>query len=212
MMSGIVLRIAVVEDHDVVRSGLTTILGREADFRIVASVGSGEALLDILDEVVPDVIVLDHRLPGINGAETCREVRRRRPSTSVLMLTSFPNDDVVRSCLGAGARGYFTKGEQIEQICEAIRSMARGSLVLGPAVADCVAEWARRVQTGPRSLDADDVQLLRLVAQGMSNRKIAEHLHLSDRLVKMRLKTTMRKLSSTSRSGAVASALERGLL
>jgi DNA-binding NarL/FixJ family response regulator len=207
-----VLRIAIVEDHEVVRTGLAAVLSRQPDFRVVASVGSGEALLKIVDDIRPSVVLLDHRLPGMNGAETCRELVRRRQDVAVIMLTSFSNDNVVRTCLGAGARGYLTKDVETVQLCDALRCAADGSLILAKRVAGRVPDWARRVQPGPHSLDGDEIDLLKLVAQGCSNKEIAERLHTSDRVVKMRLKTTMRKLSSSSRSAAVATALELGVL
>lgn len=209
------IRVLVVDDHEVVRAGILALIERASDVEVVASVSSGEEALELLDALAPDVVVLDHGLPGIRGAAVCREIVRRRPRTSVVILTSYLEDGVIHACLAAGARAYLVKDADATDLVRAIRAVARGEAVLAPQVVDRVLEWARRakaIHEGGVSLDASEGLVLSLVAQGMSNREIARRVRVSEGTVKATLRSAMRKLGVTQRAHAVAAGIQRGVI
>lgn len=205
----------VVDDHEVVRAGIAALLEREPGVEVVGTAGSGEELLAHLDGLVPDVVVLDHRLPGMSGAAACREIVRRRPATGVVVLTTFLDDGVIHACLAAGARAYLAKGASGSDLAHAVRAVARGEAVLAPQVVDRVLEWARRAkaiyQEG-ESLAPHEVVVLSLAAQGMSNPEIGRRLKLSEGTIKAYLRSAMRKLGVTERAQAVAAGIRRGVI
>lgn len=209
------IRVMVVDDHEVVRAGIAALLEREPDLEVVGTAGSGEEALELVDGLVPDVVVLDHRLPGMSGAAACREIVRRRPATSVVVLTTYLDDGVIHACLAAGAHAYLLKGASGSDLVHAVRAVARGEAVLAPQVVDRVLEWARRAkaiyQEG-ESLAPHELVVLSLAAQGMSNGEIATRLQMSERTIKAYLSSAMRKLGVTQRAQAVATGILRGLI
>lgn len=208
------MRVMVVDDHEVVRCGVSALVDREPDMEVVAVVSSGEEALAILDETRPDVVLMDHRLPGMHGIEACRRILRRRPSTSVVILTSFMTDDVIHQSLVAGARGFLTKDIDTADIPRATRVVANGDAVLSPSVTARVIDWARGAKALEQghSLSSRELELLSLVSEGFSNRALAEHLGIRETTVKSALRSAMRKLGVTRRWEAVAVAMERGAI
>lgn len=213
-MGSQVIRLMVVDDHEVVRAGLQSVLSREDRFQIVGSAATGLEALDIFDNTSPDVVVLDHRLPDTTGAAVCAEMVRRRPSVSVIILTSFDSDEVIHACLVAGARGYLTKSVANGELVAAVRAVADGGVYLAPEITERVITWARQARNiqGDRSLVHEEVEILGLVAQGFSNRQIAGKLCMSESTVKVRLQGAMRKLGAKKRLDAVAAGLRRGVI
>lgn len=208
------IRVMIVDDHEVVRSGIVSLFKREPDLRIVGEATSGEQALVALQSLRPDVVLLDQRLPGMTGAETCREIVRRWPSTAVLILTSFASDEVIHSCLAAGARGYLTKSIETTDLPRAVRAVARGESILAPSVTERVIDWARRAKAAHvgSSLSPREVEILSLLAEGMSNRELAGRLGMREATVKASVQATMRKLGVTRRWEAVAVAIDRGVI
>lgn len=209
------VRLMVVDDHEVVRAGIETLLARESGIKIVGSFGSGEEALQALDEGKPDVVLLDYRLPGVSGAATCREILKRRPETAVVILTTYMDDDVIHACIVAGARGYVLKDAQKSDLAHTVRAAARGESILASEVTKRVLEWARRakaIHQGGDPLAPHEVEILSLVAKGMSNREIGDKLHTSEHSVKVHLRAIMRKLGAARREEAVAIAIRRGAI
>jgi DNA-binding NarL/FixJ family response regulator len=208
------IRLLVVDDHEVARAGLQSLLRRDDRIHIVGLASTGAESLDLFDKTSPDVVVLDHRLPDMTGANVCAEMVRRRPSASIIILTSFESDEVIHACLVAGARGYLTKAVANGEIAAAVHAVADGGVYLAPEITERVVTWARQAKQiqGDRALAAEEIEILGLVAQGMSNRQIAGELCLSESSVKVRLQTAMRKLGATRRLDAVALGLRRGVI
>lgn len=208
------IRVMVVDDHEVVRSGITSLFARESDLKVVGEASSGEQALVVIESLRPDVVILDQRLPGMTGAETCREIVRRWPGIGVLMLTSFASDEVIHASLVAGARGYLTKNVDTTDLPRAVRAVARGESVLAPSVTERVINWARKAKAAHvgTSLSPRDVEILSLLAEGMSNRELASRLGMREATIKANVQATMRKLGVSRRWEAVAAAIDRGVI
>lgn len=210
-----VVRVFVVDDHEVVRAGVEALIDREPDLLVVGSARSGEEALEHLDASRPDVVVLDHRMPGMSGAATCREIVGRRPETGVVILTTFLDDATVYSCLSAGARGFLLKGGGIHDLVATIRSVGRGAPVLQPKVLECVLDWfssGRAVYHEEELLADHEHRVLSLVARGMSNREIGGVLGLSEATVKLYLRGVMKKLGASQRGEVIAVGIQRGVI
>ncbi|HEX9774931.1 MAG TPA: response regulator transcription factor [Actinomycetota bacterium] len=209
------IRLLIVDDHEVVRSGLATLLEREPGIAIVGSLASGEETLAQLDELRPDVVLLDHRLPGMSGSAVCAEITRRKPEISVVILTTYVDDDVIHASLVAGARGYVLKDALGQDLIHSIRAVARGDAVLAPQVTDKVLGWARSSRAlleGHEALTPVEKTVLQLVSEGLSNPAIGERLNVSAQSVKLTLRSIMEKFDVSTRSQAVAVGIRKGLI
>lgn len=197
------------------RAGIISLLEREPEIQIVASVGSAEDALDVLGTAAPDVVVLDYRLRGMRGAMACREILGRRPEMSVLVLSSSDEDVIVHACLSAGARGYLLKNAQGPDLVHAVLAVARGGSVVAPEIIGKVIRWACQVKTisaEDDSLATREVVALSLAARGLTNSDIARKIGMSEGSVKLSLRSAIRKLGATERSEAVAVGIRKGLI
>lgn len=209
------IRVLVVDDHEVVRAGVTAVLSKSDGIDVVATAGSGAEALRLFDDLRPDVVILDHRLPDLTGASVCQEMVAQRPGCSVIILTSFDTDEVIHACLVAGARGYLTKNVVNGDLAAAVIAVSQGDVYLAPEITQRVIEWARAAKHlyhADWALVPDEVEVLGLVAQGMSNRQIAFELCVSESTVKARLKAAMKKLGASRRLDAVAAGMRRGVI
>ncbi|MGW1027866.1 response regulator [Streptomyces sp. NPDC002577] len=212
-MTASALRLLIADDHAVVRAGLRALLEGAADLDVIAEAGSGEEAVRLAVELAPDVALMDLRFAGtdrgIDGVEAVRRLTAEAPGTPVVMLTSYAGRaDVVRA-LEAGARGYVLKAGPPEDLFRAVRSAAAGGMGLAPEiVGDLVGQVVH-----PRSeLTQRERDVVRLMADGHSNRSIAESLFLSEATIKSHLVRIYRKLGVDNRAGAVSEAARRGLL
>jgi DNA-binding NarL/FixJ family response regulator len=207
--------VLVVDDQELVRSGIVALLSKDESVRVVGARTCGEEALDDLDALKPDVVLLDHRLPGISGSATCTKILERDPDVAVVILTTEFEDDIIYACLTAGARGFLLKDTSSADLVAAVRSAARGESVLAPIVMEKVVEWARGAKTLSREeddLDALEVTILELVSEGLSNPAIGKRLRISSQSVKLKLRSIMAKLGVTRRSEAVAVGIRRGII
>lgn len=207
------ITVFLVDDHDVVREGLVAILEREPDIEIVGRSDSAESALEALPDVDPAVIILDHRLGGMDGVEACREIAERRLRAQVVILSAYLNEEVVQAAFLAGARAYVVKDVEAAELKRAIRAAVRGETVVDPKVAGRFLSWAARLD--PRATGAlrpTELRVLRLLVQGKSNREIAGTAGLSPHTVKSYLREIYQKLGVGSRAEAAAVALRRGLI
>ncbi|MGW6933538.1 response regulator [Lentzea sp. NPDC054927] len=207
------LRLLIADDHTVVRAGLRALLEGEPDFNVVAEVGSGEEAVRVAVGLRPDVVLMDLRFGnaehGIDGVEAVRLLTAQLPGTAVVMLTSYSGHaDVVRA-LQAGARGYVLKAGLPEELFRAVREAATGGIGLASEV---VGHLVGRVVTPPLELSEREKEVIRLMADGHSNRSIAQSLFLSEATVKTHLVRVYRKLGVDNRAAAVSEAVRRGLL
>lgn len=204
-----VVRAAVVDDHPVVRDGLVAMLGSDPDIEVVGSAQDGAEGLRLIDRTAPDVVLMDLRMPGTSGTEAIRELRRRdRDRPRILVLTTYDTDRDIRGALEAGADGYLLKDARRDDILRAVHDLAAGRPVLS-AAALTVLTGAR--DPGPQ-LSGREVEVLRLVADGCTNRAVASRLGIGEATVKTHLGHVYEKLGVSDRASAVRSAWELGLV
>ena len=210
------LRLLVVDDHEVVRQGLVSLLGRRAGFEVVAQAGSVAESIEQAARYEPDLVVMDVRLPDGSGIEACREIRAARPETRVIMLTSYPDEEAVLSAIIAGASGYLLKQIRGRDLVAALESVGRGESLLDPAVTEKVLERVRRLVSGDAAdeladLTAQERKILLLVAEGQTNKEIAAEVFLSDKTVKNYVSSILSKLNLQRRTQAAAFVAKRHL-
>lgn len=210
------LRVLIVDDHAVVRQGLRTFLDSEGDIEVVGEAGSGEEAIERARELQPDVVLMDLVLPGIDGIEATRRLAEVCPNARILVLTSFDDDDKVFPAIRAGARGYILKDVPAESLGRAIRSVARGEFLLHSAIANKVLEELQYT-IRPEVADAADltsreIEVLALIAQGHSNKEIAEKLAISIKTVKTHVGNILSKLHMADRTQAALYAVRQGLV
>ena len=207
------IRVLIVDDHEMVREGLMSMLRSEPDFEVVGQTGRGAEVAELVESTKPDVVLLDTRLPDISGVEVCRRLTRKHPGVAVVILTTYTDVELVEECLQAGARGYVVKDVERFSLKESIRAVSRGHAVLAPQVAGPIIERMRRRQSGekrPAGLNTSQVAILRLISLGHSNREIAADVHLSENTVKTHVQEIFRKLGVRNRVEAAILAGKSG--
>lgn len=214
------IRILIVDDQALFREGLRTLLSVQPDFDIVGEAGNGEDGLKMAVQTHPDVVLMDLRMPIMDGVKTTERIKSSLPACRVIVLTTFDDDELVFDGLRAGAIGYLLKDVSSNKLFDAIRAASRGEYFLLPAItAKVIAEFARIPRSNPnRSHDSAETlsprenEILRLVASGDSNKEIAERLVISEGTVKNHLSNILAKLSVKDRLQAVIRARELGWL
>jgi two-component system response regulator DevR len=202
------IRVLIVDDHEVVREGLRALLRRRSEMTIVGEADSVASAISEARKTEPDVVVMDVRLPDGSGVEACREIRAHRPDTKVLMLTSYADDDAVFSSIMAGATGYLLKQTRTNTLVDAIERATRGESLLDPSVTQRVLERVR--SAGSRKddelslLSEQEEKILDLIAEGKTNKEIAQEIFLSDKTVKNYVSSILGKLNIRRRSEAAA--------
>jgi DNA-binding NarL/FixJ family response regulator len=205
-----VVRVLIADDHPVVRSGIRGMLASDPGFEIVGEAADGTEAVALALRTEPDVVLMDLRMPALDGASATAEIRARRPETQVLVLTTYDTDaDIVRA-IEAGAIGYLLKDVPHEELSRAVRAAARGEPVLAPAVAERLMDRARG--GAGDALTAREIDVLQLAARGLSNNEIAKELFVSATTVKAHLAHIYRKLGVSDRTAAVTTALERQVI
>ncbi len=208
------IRIAIVDDHEMVREGLRTILQPEDDFDVVAESGSADGIVALVDDAHPDVVLLDARLPGITGPEATRLLAASHPEAAVLIVSTYSDDELVDECIAAGAKGYVMKDIKQFSLKESIRAVHRGEGAVSPAVAARVLDRLRGAPAEPTEphaqLSDSQCKILRLIAEGFSNREIASRVHLSENTVKSHIQEIFRKLQVRNRVEAALRATKEG--
>jgi DNA-binding NarL/FixJ family response regulator len=203
------LRLVVVDDHEVVRQGLVSLLDRREGLQVVAEAGSVAEALEMTRKFQPDIVVMDVRLPDGSGIEACREIRSELPTTRVVILTSYPDEEAVLSAIIAGASGYLLKQIRARDLVSALEAVGRGESLLDPAVTEKVLDRVRRIATGAYTdelaqLTQQEQKILALVAEGKTNKEIAAEVFLSDKTVKNYVSSILSKLNLERRAQAAA--------
>jgi DNA-binding NarL/FixJ family response regulator len=211
-MTTTVVRVVVVDDHPVFRLGLVALIDGLENMEVVAEAASAKEALDAVREHDPDVVVMDVELGAVSGIEATRSVLAASPSTGVLVLTMFDDDDSVHAAIRAGARGYLVKGARPAEIDRAIRAVANGDVILGAAAARLAQLQWRSTSAGPfPELSEREREVLDLVARGLDNRAIARRLVLSDKTIRNHVSNIFTKLGVGSRGEAIARARDAGV-
>lgn len=204
------ITIMLVDDHPVVREGLRGMLEAEPDLSVIGEAGSGDEAVALSRVKQPDVILMDLRMPGLDGVGATRKILADRPGQRVVVLTTFETDADILRAVEAGASGYLLKDASRTELAGAIRAAARGETVLAPSVAGKLVNQVRNPTSSP--LSAREIEVLRLVAQGSTNADIGRALHISEATVKTHLLRTFGKLDVSDRTAAVTTAMRLGLL
>ncbi len=212
------IRLLLVDDQRLMREGLRTLLELENDFEIVGEAGDGQAALDLYAQLNPDVVLMDIRMPVLNGVEATRRLRAQWPEARVIILTTFDDDASVFEGLRAGALGYLLKDVSGSDLASAVRTVAGGGALIEPSVARRVfAEFARLAPSAkpaelPEPLSERELEVLRLVADGLSNKEIGQKLSLAEGTVKNYVTNVLGKIDARDRTQAALRARELGLI
>ena len=201
------IRVLTADDHSVVRAGIAAMIANETDISVVAEAGNGEEALARYSEHRPDVVLMDLRMPKVDGVAAIRAIREADPGARIIALTTYDGDTDIHRALSAGACAYLVKDVLVAELMNAIRGAAAGKRVIPAAVASRLAEFTPRVDLTTR-----EVEVLRLVAKGLRNREIARIIGRTEGTVKVHLKNIHEKLGVEDRTEAVTLALQRGII
>jgi two-component system, NarL family, response regulator LiaR len=210
------IKVVLVDDHNVVRMGLKAFFDTLKDIRIIGEAATGEEAIRLAQELAPDVMLMDLMMPGIDGVEATRQVKKVSPHTKIIVLTSYHNDEHIFPAIRAGALSYVLKDVDPDDLADAVRRAYAGEAVLNPRVAARMVKemhGSRDVTTNPfRELTDREMEVLRLIAGGKSNQEIAEILVLSEKTVKTHITNLLSKLHLTDRTQAAVYAWREGIV
>jgi DNA-binding NarL/FixJ family response regulator len=201
------LRVMCVDDHPLVRKGVAAILANEPDMELVAEASDGQEAVEKYRQLHPDVVLMDLRMPRMDGTEATRAIRAEDPEARIIALTSYDGDQDIYRALEAGVRGYILKEMVHSEVVKAIRTVQAGKRLMPPEVAERLSEYFPQV-----ALTAREVEVLSLVARGMANKEIAHKLGTANGTIKMHVQNILEKLGASDRTHAVTIAIERGIL
>ena len=211
------ITILIADDHTVVRDGLSAMLAREEDFRVVGEARNGVEALDKARALKPDVVLMDLRMPEMDGVEAMRQIREEQENAKFIVLTTFDSDEYIFDAIDAGAKGYLLKDASREDLFKAIRAVHAGESLIEPGVAakvlDRLAELSRyRAEASSNLLSDREIEVLRFMAKGSANKNIAAELSISESTVKSHVANIFQKLDVNRRTEAVTVALQKGII
>lgn len=212
------IRVLIADDHALFREGIRRLLGSAGDIEVVGEAGSGEEAVGLVEDLTPDVVLLDVMMPGMSGIDVARVIRTTSPRTRVVILTVHANEEFLFEAIKAGAMGYLLKDASPDELLRAVRLVAQGDGLLAPAVAAKVFKEFARVAAAQdlapvlTTLTARETEILRHVTAGLANKEIARALNISERTVKNHLSNIMEKLHVNSRTQAAVYALRTGIV
>ena len=209
------IRILITDDHPVVREGLSAMLSREHDIKVVGEAKDGREAVAKVNELQPDIVLMDLRMPEMDGVEAMRQIRKDHSDIQFIVLTTYNNDEYIFKGIEAGARAYLLKDAPRDQLFKAIRAVSRGESLIEPAVAgkvlDRLTELSRQVTT-PEVLSEREIEVLALLARGASNKIIADSLNIGQSTVKTHIQSIFHKLEVNDRTEAVTVAVKKGII
>ncbi|MDP6455315.1 MAG: response regulator transcription factor [SAR202 cluster bacterium] len=218
-MESLPIKILIVDDHTMVRDGLSSMLGRQEDFAIIGEAGNGREAVEKAQDLGPDVILMDLRMPEMTGVEAMRAIGERDPEAKIIVLTTYDTDEYIFDAIEAGAKGYLLKDTSREELFSAVRAVHRGESQIEPGVAAKVltrlAQLSRQNSDPNRSNDTlsdREIEVLQLIAGGAANKQIAVDLSISESTVKTHVANIFQKLDVSHRTEAVTQALQRGII
>ena len=210
------IKILIADDHPVVREGLIAMIRREPDFMVVGEAINGLEAVNKAKELKPDVVLMDLRMPELDGVEAIRQVSAVEPNTKFIILTTYSDDEYIFRGIEVGARAYLLKDAPREDLFKAIRAVYRGESLIQPVVAykvlDRFAALSRQAQAPAEVLSEREIEVLRLMAKGYANKEIAAQLHITDSTVKTHVSSIFQKLNAKDRTEAVMQAVKRGII
>lgn len=209
------IKILIVDDHEVVRKGICSILEEEPDFEVVGEAENGTKGLEMLRALKPDLALIDIRMKGMNGSALCRIARQEGLQTILVILTSYADEELVQTCLQLGVQGYILKEIQGFDLVKSIRSIMDGGSILDPKATKVAMRWIQdrsENSSNLKSLSPRDIEILELIADGMTNREIGQRLYLSENTIKTYILEIFRHLEVKNRIEAVVTAYRQGIL
>ncbi len=206
------IRILIADDHPIVRDGLVAILNTQPDFEVIGEAVDGKELVERAAALLPDIVLTDLEMPRLDGVDAIRQIRERLPNTRVIVLTVFDTGDRIISSIQAGAQGYLLKGAPRGEIFTAIRAVHAGGTLLHPIATSQLVQHLRTPEADPEPLTDREMEVLRLLAQGRTNREIAQTLSITERTVKFHMSALIGKLGAANRTEVVSVAIQRGLI
>ncbi len=212
------IKVLIVDDHTVVRDGLATMLGRQRDMAVVGEASNGLEAVERARELHPEVILMDLRMPELDGVEAMRRIAAEDPQVRFIVLTTFDSDEYIFDAIEAGAKGYLLKDASRDELFQAVRAVHRGESLIQPGVAarvlDRFAQLSRQASSasGVDVLSGREVEVLRLMAGGAANKEIGASLYISESTVKTHVANIFQKLDVKDRTQAVTQAMQRGII
>lgn len=210
------IKILIADDHPVVREGLSIMLSRERDMQVVGEAVNGEEAIKKAEELKPDIILMDLRMPRIDGVEAMHRIKAALPGIKFIVLTTYDTDEYIFKGIEAGARAYLLKDAPREELFKAIRAVNRGDSLIEPGVAskvlDRLLELSRQVKGADEQLSEREMEVLKLMAKGTSNKLIAAGLFIGESTVKTHIQNIFQKLGVNDRTEAVTEAIKRGII
>jgi DNA-binding NarL/FixJ family response regulator len=212
------IRVMLVDDQTLVRQGVRSLLALSEDIEVIGEAADGEAAIESVPQLNPDVLLLDMRMPGKNGLEVLQELAQSKQLPPTIILTTFDDDELVLSGIRAGARGYLLKDVALEELLDAVRAVAEGKTIVKPAVTQRLLKGLGKIRTDFSSLDQPDpltereTEILRLMAGGYSNKEIAVALNVAEGTIKNHVSNVLSKMGVRDRTRAVLKAFELGVL
>jgi len=211
------IKILIADDHPVVREGLITMIKREADFQVIGEAANGIEAVTKAKELKPDIILMDLRMPELDGVEAIRQISSTEPSIKYIILTTYSDDEYIFKGIEVGARAYLLKDAPRDDLFKAIRAVNRGESLIQPVVAskvlDRFAELSRQAQSAPPDvLSERELEVLKLMAKGDANKEIAAQLNITDSTVKTHISNIFQKLGAKDRTEAVMQGVRRGMI
>ncbi len=212
------IKIVIVDDHEMVRNGLSVMLEREEDFTVIGEANNGKEAVELVGKLQPDVVLMDLRMPEMDGVEAMRQIRAKDDSVEFLVLTTFDTDEYIFDAIEAGAKGYLLKDTSREELFKAVRTVNRGESLIEPAVVsrvlDRLTQLSQRVARGPDPLTLSDreLEVLQLMAKGSANKQIAGDLSITESTVKTHVANIFQKLEVSHRTEAVTKAMSQGII
>jgi two-component system NarL family response regulator len=201
------IRILIVDDHPVVRAGLTSMLATQPGIEVANPVSSGEEALDVLERQGLDIVLLDLRMPGMNGIDTLLAIKRKAIPVHVIVLTSYETDEDIYRAVNAGAEGYLLKNASLREMVEAIRAVRAGNRYIPRRIASRLAERMTR-----SNLTARELEILKILTKGLTNKQIGSALGISDNTVRNHINSIIEKLDVSDRTEASTTAIQRGIV
>jgi DNA-binding NarL/FixJ family response regulator len=210
------MKVVICDDQSIVRDGLEMLLKLEPDMQVVGTVGDGAAAVDMVTQKKPDMVLMDLKMPILNGVEATRRIRAQFPDIKVLVLTTYADDEWVFDAIQAGASGYLLKDTPRDEVIKAIRGTMEGKTYVDPSIAGKVLRQASSHHTQPSTnitaeLTEREIEVLRLIAKGLSNKDISEKLFLSEGTIRNHVSAVLAKLGVSDRTQAAVIAIQHGL-
>ena len=210
------IKVLIVDDHTVVRDGLTAMLGRESDFHAVGEAANGVQAVERSRQLKPDVILMDLRMPELDGIQAMRQIREDDPTVKFLVLTTYDSDEYIFDAIEAGAKGYLLKDTSRQELFRALRAASRDESLIEPAVAGKVlnrlAQLSRQATSDGETLSERELEVLKHLAKGSANKEIASTLSISESTVKTHVANIFHKLEVNGRMEAVTKAMQKGII